>query len=329
MKTKETRAFIPLSSQQRENRCSLVVNFSLIAFFTVCLITMIPSLGAASDKESRPKDDPDPNKKFKIALIEWAEIQNINLGESFTLDRRFKAVDCKGNFRFVKKRTSESIVKASCDAPLWERHIKAKGGPKKTSAGHGRSTAHAYVIAKRVEKGEKLSLDFLEKKLFAAKRLPKNYLKSLPTNTFFARFTLGAGRILTDSDIFQPEVALVVTETILRGTEISPALVEKRLVNFPVAGSLIKDKASLKFFESNKTLLPGTPLQAKDLRKAKLVSSGDSIIVSSTGDGFSIKRKSAAMEDGYLYDQIRLSNEDGSDSIQAIVTGRNTARAIK
>ena len=105
-------------------------------------------------------------------------------------------------------------------------------------------------------------------------------------------------------------------------------MVARKLITDSTASKLVTDVDHLKFLETNKPILAGSPILSNDMRKAKLVKRGDMVVVASGGAGFEIKSLAKAAKDGYFGDQITLDAEGGR-RIRGLVSGKNRTKAIK
>lgn len=268
---------------------------------------------------------------FVTALKQWAAENGMALDENFNLDRRFKVEFCPSSYRFQLSPLGQSLIKISCSANGWERHLKLRPAlkilrektPEKSSA---------WFLKEGVAKGERVMPENLIEQLVDQRTVPKNYFSEplqLNDQAYYARTTLHSGRLILESDLYTPVMGLVATTAIPRGTNIRASMVSLRPITTVQSSNIFKSILDLQYLETNKPIHSGSAILSSDMRKTRLVKRGDLVLVSASGKGFEIQSKIQSLEDGYLGDQIRLKRSADAAPVRATVVGKSLANAIK
>ena len=268
-------------------------------------------------------------KTFVSHLFSWSDQNNVGLDHGFQLDRRFVAVPCLSGYRFMKHKSSATLVEATCEEKGWTKHLNIQSKNNHLSAQQKeRSSASVFVLRTALNKGDVIRETNLESRELNRRLVPMNYQKTFPKNNNVAKNNLRKGKILLKSDIYEPEFGLTATMLIPRGASIEPHMVARKLIADSKGSKIVTDVDHVKFLETNKPIPAGSPILSKDMRKAKLVKRGDMVIVASEGTGFEIKSLAKAAKDGYFGDQVILDAQGGR-RIRGLVSGKNRATAIK
>ena len=80
--------------------------------------------------------------------------------------------------------------------------------------------------------------------------------------------------------------------------------------------------------EAIRTIRPGQPIRASDLRPAALVRKGDMVMLSIEKGSLTINIPMLALEKGQLDQQITLLNPESNEQVRAIVTGPRKAGVL-
>ena len=80
--------------------------------------------------------------------------------------------------------------------------------------------------------------------------------------------------------------------------------------------------------ELQRSLSPGTPVTDALIQKPVLVKRGETLVLTATRGGVSIRQTATAMQDGRKGQQISVRNTSTDRTIRAIVTGTGEADVV-
>ncbi len=289
----------------------------------------LPGQASASEPIAADKSRAETRNEFASDLVRWSDGIGLELSDNFQLDRRFIPVSCPSGYTFATSKYSNTLIEASCAEREWFRRVRVKLKNETSLAQrNGDQLQTVLILNTRIAKGEEVLASKLERKMLRQRLVPKNHVDTFPSGNQLARHDLRQGKILLDSDIYSPTLGFIAKMHIPRGTKLEPHMVTQKLIASDPGSSLATNIDSLKFFETNKPIGVGFPILNSNMRRAKLVKRGDTVVVESLGTGYEIKSTAKAAVDGYLGEQVILLS-DGGRKIRAQVSDKNRAIAIK
>lgn len=128
-------------------------------------------------------------------------------------------------------------------------------------------------------------------------------------------------------DIFQR--VIVASSSLSRGTRLTLAdlsLVEQNVSQ--LRGRVYSSHEDLIGMELQRSLSSGTPLTDALIEKPVLVKRGETVVLTATRGGVSIRQTATAMQDGREGQQISVKNTSTDRTIWAIVTGTGEADVV-
>jgi len=318
-----------LTRKENHARTRKVRSATLIMLIPFCFYGCWLQAHEESARESANNSGVEARELFVSQLRTWTEKNDLSVGDSFQLDRRFAVISCASKYDFTRKKNS-SVIKASCrennwskhinlQVPLLANHLKQAEKPKVT----------VWVLKQGLKRGSKVELASLFRKSVHKHLAPRNYWKRSSNTTYYARVALRPNKILTESDLYQAKKGLVAATSIPIGTQIDSDMVVLKEIVLPPNGEIFSELSQLQYFETNKNLKVGSAILFGDLKKTKLVKRGEQVIVRAGGFGFEIRSRSKALKDGYFGDQITLSSSGGFSTFTGRVTGKNLVTALK
>jgi flagella basal body P-ring formation protein FlgA len=119
----------------------------------------------------------------------------------------------------------------------------------------------------------------------------------------------------------------VLTDRVMRGEVIDEANIEwQSLPEDRLPRATITDIEQIVGMAAKRTLTPGKPITATDVRKPLLINRGDTVTIMLTTPMMQLTTKGRALQQGSKGDTIRISNLQSNTVIDAIVTGSGVAR---
>lgn len=184
-------------------------------------------------------------------------------------------------------------------------------------------------LAQAVKAGTALKSELLKLESVPRNRVPPGAVTGLAAlDDARAVRDLPAGHLLLAADLTFSRPALVARRALAAGQFADPTLFE--LAPVPARDTNVAFVTDLKGHEHSelaRTLQPGEPLRASDLRPALLVKRGDAVTLTvRTSGGLEITLRAEALQDGRYGERVNLKNPESGRVLPAIVTGKNTAR---
>jgi|GEM_PF-577082 flagella basal body P-ring formation protein FlgA len=128
-------------------------------------------------------------------------------------------------------------------------------------------------------------------------------------------------------DIFQP--VIVASAALSRGTRLTLADLSLEEQNVSqLRGRVYSSPEDLIGMELQRSLSPGTPVTDALIQKPVLVKRGETVVLTATRGGVSIRQTATAMQDGRKGQQISVRNTSTDRTIRAIVTGTGEADVV-
>lgn len=326
---------------KKSSVCSSLLAMLIRGIYAVALL-----VAGNVHADSQTPDTAEPNASnaasLRIALNRWSDkLTAAGNGSSraydFALaDKRLAIPDCSDfvidPMNRIPPNTAPAslVVDVQCPEKNWQRRIRGRRDADYTVQGEAaKPTVQIFTLARPVKKGEKLTSDLFESKLALVHRTPQNAVTLLHGKQFYAARNLLPGRTLVESDLVVGQRVVVLTQAIPARTPIAREniAIQERAVDVPK--DAIRSFEGLTMLAANRLLHPGDILRKRDLTKAKLIKSGQTVAVESLGNHFRIASELVALQDGYLGDQITLRNPESSRRVTAVVTGVGTARSAK
>lgn len=119
----------------------------------------------------------------------------------------------------------------------------------------------------------------------------------------------------------------VLSERVMRGEVIDEANIEwKSLPEARLPRAAITDMDLIAGMSAKRSLAPGTPVSANDVRRPLLVNRGETVTMTLTTPAMQLTTKGRALQNGSIGDTVRISNLQTSTVVDAIVTGPGQAR---
>lgn len=184
-------------------------------------------------------------------------------------------------------------------------------------------------LAQAVKAGTALKSDLVKLETVARNRVPPGAVTGLAAlDDARAVRDLPAGHLLLAADLAFSRQAMVARKALAAGQLAEPALFELAPVPARDASvAFVTDLRGHEHSELARTLQPGEPLRASDLRPAVLVRRGDAVTLTvRTSGGLEITLRAEALQDGRYGERVNLKNPESGRVLPAIVTGKNTAR---
>ncbi len=164
--------------------------------------------------------------------------------------------------------------------------------------------------------------------------------KSLPSTSVSQRFPsrllsqstaardLRSGITLSRDDLKVKHIIMVSNKMIARGQKLSSANATLKAFYGALPSDALLADSGISQMEAIRTIRPGQPIRASDLRPAALVRKGDMVMLSIEKGSLTINIPMLALEKGQLDQQITLLNPESNEQVRAIVTGPRKAGVL-
>ncbi len=129
-----------------------------LRIFLTCITLIIGVLAQAQELSTRQTEQTSNKARLGEQIKSWVATQHsirIDDVEPAVNDRRFKVPACAENFQFSFPFGGKGTVKATCQSPKWDAHIRIRIASKKPMT-------HGFIFTKKLNKGDILSESDIE-----------------------------------------------------------------------------------------------------------------------------------------------------------------------
>lgn len=218
--------------------------------------------------------------------------------------------------RVVVERASQVITKREIEELLQQRHVENGGDP----------SSRALVSNRTV----RLHLPIDETNLGAQALGVEQMSVDASSGRFTAVMAWGNGadeRIRLAGRVERMTQVPMLADRVMRGEVIGEAdIVWQSLPEARLSRTSVTDASQIIGMAAKRSLAPGAPIAASDLRRPLLVNRGETVTMTLHTPMMQLTAKGRALQHGSQGDIIRISNLQTNTVIDAVVTGPGRAR---
>lgn len=188
----------------------------------------------------------------------------------------------------------------------------------------------ALRVTKVVKTDDIIPADALKPERIAADVLPRGAMPARqPSLAARAARELIPGQILLSDDVKEVKTVAIARTPLNVGQTLEADSFELRKI--PLSGDeaeFVTDLREIENLESTRSLAPGTALRRQDTKPAVIVHRGQQITVQfAASGGLEVTFIAEALNDARLGEMVSVKNQDSGKIVQAVVSGKGTARA--
>ena len=186
-----------------------------------------------------------------------------------------------------------------------------------------------FQLKNDILKGDVIELGDVIEVFRTTSQISKNNLfpKTLLNNATAAR-DLRLKTVLSRRDLNIRHLVLMASQAITRGQKLNTTNVGVRPFYGILPSDALYSVGDTKDMELIRTIRPGQPIRASDLKPSLMVKKGDTIVLRSGSGLLSITTTMIALENGKLDQQISLLNPESNEKIRALIIGSGRAVSL-